>query len=79
METLQSIWHVISTPGTQLLQEQKKNILQNLSGNIDEIALAIVIISVLLGVFGSRTAKKGAYWTIVLYFFSKIILNTLSI
>ena len=79
METLQSIWHVLSTPGTELLQEKKHNILQSLSGNLDQIALMIVIISVLLAVFGSKTAKKYAYWTIVLYFFAKIIFNTLSV
>lgn len=77
MEMLQQIWHIISTPGTQLLQEQKHNIIQSLSSNIDEIALAIAIISALLGVLGSKTAKKGTYWIIVLYFFAKIILNIL--
>jgi len=79
MGTLQSIWHVLSTPGTQLLQEQKHSILKSLSENIDEIALAIAIISMLLGIFGSKTAKQSTYWTIVLYFFAKIILNTLSL
>jgi len=79
METLQSIWHVLSTPGTQLLQEQKHKIIESLSSNIDEIALTIAIISVLLSIFGSKTAKQSAYWTIVLYFFAKIILNTLSL
>jgi len=77
METLQSIWHILSTPGTELLKEKKFSILQSISDNIDQVALMIAIISILLGVFGSKTAKQGTYWTIVIYFFSKIILNTL--
>lgn len=79
MEILQSIWHVISTPGTELIEEKKHSILQSLSSNIDQIALMITIICILLAVFGSRTAKKYTYWTIVLYFFTKVIFNTLAI
>lgn len=79
METLQSIWHVLTTPGTELLEEKKYSIIESLSGNIDQIALMIAIISILLAVFGSKTAKRGVYWTIVIYFFLKIILDTLTI
>lgn len=77
MEMLQSIWHVLSTPGTELLKEQKQNIVQTISNSVDEIALTVAIISILLWVFGSKTAKKFTYWTIILYFFSRIIFNTL--
>jgi hypothetical protein len=77
METLQSIWHVLSTPGTELLQEQKHNLIQSVSNNIDAIALLIALICLLLSVFGSKTAKKNVYWTIVLYFFAKVAILSL--
>lgn len=77
MQTLQSIWYVLTTPGTELLQEQKHSIIQSISDNIDIIALLIALVCLLLSVFGSKTAKKSVYWTIVLYFFVKVALLSL--
>jgi len=76
-------WHVLTTPGTELLDEAKKSafskfltfmtdsfhwIIQN-----SDYALLVAMMFALLAIFGSTKAVKGVYWTFAFYIILKFL------
>lgn len=82
---LNNAWHILTTSGTDLLNEAKQSIFNKFLSFISDFfrwiiqnsdyALLVAMIFTLLAIFGSRRAVKGVYWTFAFY----IILKSLGV
>jgi len=78
-----NIWHILTTPGTDLLNESKQSIvdsIKNLFTNFfhwiiqnSDYAILIAMFLGILAIFGSKRAVKGIYWTFAFYIILKFM------
>ena len=76
-------WHVLTTPGTNLLDEAKQSIFNKFLSFISDFfhwivqnsdyAILVAMILALLAIFGSKRAVKGVYWTFAFYIILKML------
>jgi len=85
---LQNAWHILTTPGTDLLDEAKQSIFNKFLSFISDFfhwiiqnsdyAILVAMIFALLTIFGSKKAVKGVYWTFAFYIILKMLGVTIS-
>ncbi|HEY8889438.1 MAG TPA: M23 family metallopeptidase [Clostridium sp.] len=83
MGFFQNTWHVLTTPGTQLLDEAKQSVFNKFLVFLSDLfhwviqnsdyALLLAMLFALLAIFGSKKAVKGVYWTFAFYIILKFL------
>jgi len=76
-------WHILTTNGTDMLEEAKQSIFNKFLSFISDFfhwiiqnsdyALLVAMIFALLSIFGSKRAIKGVYWTFAFYIILKFM------
>jgi len=76
-------WHILTTNGTDMLEEAKQSIFNKFLSFISDFfhwiiqnsdyALLVAMIFALLAIFGSKRAVKGVYWTFAFYIILKFM------
>ena len=76
-------WHILTSNGTDLLDEAKQSIFNKFLGFLSDLlhwiiqnsdyAILIAMLFALLAIFGSKKAVKGVYWTFAFYLIIKVM------
>ena len=59
-------WHILNTPGTELVAEAQMSLWDRIV-SFSDYALLIAMVFGLFGMFGSKKAMQGVYWTFATY------------
>jgi hypothetical protein len=71
---LSNLWHVLVTPGVDVAKE---SVWVRIVDAIDPIFIIAILGCILLGILGSKKAKKGTFWAVSLYILVKLIVTSL--